>query len=176
MNPKSIEAAILIGIMGLWLPAAASAQTKTQAAHPDSSHPQAERASKPPAALPLKDLGGISTDEAARQAARQMAVKTKSKAQSQTSSNSGKPDAGAVLEFRVVKNNAPSDTASKDIHPKNQRKALLKDIHGTIYGASGGQGTAGHTTGAAAGASSGNGKLNIFVDGQHTQANNPGSQ
>jgi len=178
MSLKSLEAAILTGILGLWLPAAAAAQTKAQAPPPASSKTPAQEASKAPTKLPLKDVGVISTAEAAREAAEaahKAAQATKAKApQGQATSKSGQAEESGVMEFQPVKSDSSADSPFKDAHLKDHQKPLLKDFHGSVYGAAAGQGAAERTAAGAAGASSGNGKLNVFVEGQHSQANNPG--
>jgi hypothetical protein len=168
MGPKSLEAAILTGILGLWLPAAASAQTKAQAPSPAASKTQTKQDSKAPSKLPLKDLGVISTAEAAREAA-------KAKAQGPATSQSGPADVNGVLEFQAVKSESSSDSPSKDARLKDHKKPLLKDFHGSVYGAAAGQGSGGRTAAGEAGASSKSGKLNVYVEGEHSQANSPGS-
>jgi hypothetical protein len=170
MSAKKLAAAILTGMLGLGLPAATSAQTKTQAAPPQvGSQTQAGKDSKPPAMLPLKDLGVISAAELAREAA-----KTKARAQGQATSKSSPANEGGTLEFQPVKGGSSSDSPSTDAHLKDQKKPLLKDFHGSVYGATAGQSGAGSTAAGAVGASSPSGKLNVFVEGQHSQASNPG--
>ena len=168
MSPKHLQAAFLTGILGLGLSAAAAAQATALAPGPAASKTQTKQDSKAPAKLPLKDLGVVSTAQAAREAA-------KAKEQGPASSPSRPADVNGVLEFQAVKSESSSDAPSKDARLKDRKKPLLKDFHGSVYGAAAGQGSGGRTAAGDAGASSKSGKLNVYVEGEHAQANSPGS-
>lgn len=165
MSRHPLDTAILAGVLGLGLPILGRAQTK-RAAQPNTTKAQAAKQSPTAPKLPLKDLDLISTTQAAREA-------TKGKGQS--TAKSGQSPAGAILEFHPVKSGSTSDSPSKDAHLKNSKKPLLKDFHGSVYGAAAGQGAEGSTAAGDVGASSGNGELNVFIKGQHSQTSNPGT-
>ena len=168
MSLKRLQAMILTGILGLWLSASASAQSNKAAPDPAAAKGQTKQDSKAPAKLPLKDLGVISTAQAARDAA-------KAKTQSPATSQSKPADVNGVMEFQAVKSEPSSNSPSKDARLKDRKKPLLKDFHGSVYGAAAGQDSRGRTAAGDAGASSKSGKLNVYVEGEHAQANSPGS-
>ena len=172
MSRKPLEAAILTAMLALWLPAIDAAQAKPQASRTTGSEATSTKSSKIPTKLPLKDITFMSTSEAARKAAEA----TKAKPQGQTPSKSGQADGNGIMEFQTVKTGSSAISESDDIRQQHRKKPLLKDIHGSVYGSTTTQGAADRTAAGSVGAGSGNGKFNIFMETQHSQASNPGPE
>ncbi|MCL5005559.1 MAG: hypothetical protein M1404_03415 [Acidobacteria bacterium] len=178
MSRKSLQAAIFTATVGLWLPIAATAQTKAQRSNPSDSavaSAKAAKAAKTPAKLPLKDITFISTSEAAREAAETTeAKKPGQSASTPRTSKLGQPGNGGVLEFHHAQNKSSTSSESGAVLLKSHKKTILKGIHGSVYGSTATtQGAADRTVDGAIGAGSGNGKFNIFVETQHSQASTP---
>jgi hypothetical protein len=174
MRPKLLRAAIFTVILGLWLPVVVTARARAQASNPSDSATPNTKAAKTPAKLPLKDITFISTAEAARQVAEEIKVKASGQsASAPRASKSRQPENSGVLEFQPDKSGSSAGSESGPDHLKSHKKPVLKDIHGTFYGSTAAQGTSDHTAEGAIGASSSNGKLNVFVETQHSQTNSP---
>ncbi|HUZ45053.1 MAG TPA: hypothetical protein VMW54_00300 [Terriglobia bacterium] len=169
MSPKLLQAAIVAVILGLGLPVTAPAKAQAQSSSPSGSSATKTKTPKTSAKLPLKDITLVSTSKAAREAAK----KTNAKAPGKSASKSGQVAGDGVMEFRPA---GPESSASSDsgtVQMKDGKKPRLKDVHGTIYGATGAQGIAGNSTSGAIGAAARGGRFNVFVEGQNSQVSNP---
>jgi len=170
MSPKLLQAAILT--VSLCLTATAPGQAGAQTSSESAPKPTSTKAAKPRVKLPLTDITLVSTAEAAREAAKATEVKGKSasdphSSKSQASANSG------VMEFQPANPGSSAGPESGGVQLKDHKKSVLKDIHGTAYGSTSAQGTTGRTAGGAIGAGSSNGKFNVFVETQRSQASTP---
>jgi hypothetical protein len=85
------------------------------------------------------------------------------------------PEDSTVTEFRPV----PPGQAKDERQPtptssgQKAKSAPLKDVHGSVYGASGAANSSARTTGAAAGASSKSGKTSVYIEGQRARESSP---
>ncbi len=155
-------------------PVAANAQQeKTSGSHPSGS--QNLKSAKAPDKPPLKSLTLISTDEAARKAAEEARAKEQpQKDASKTAKREGdKGTAGAaVMEFRAT--DGPAANSSKGtLQVKDRKKPVLKNIHGSAYGAAASGIGRANGEGGAVGADSASGKFNVYVEGAHAHDNSP---
>jgi len=176
MSKTACPTVLLALILFLFLPAAASAQTVKPSA-PDHSIPESRKtAEKTPSKLPLQALTLVSTSEAARKAAEEASLKEgipKGKALTSDPPGSKQETDGGVLEFHANDSPPLSDSTTGTFHAKDQKKSVLKNIHGSIDGATAsGVGRANAVDGAV-GADSSNGKLNIYLEGGHSHASPP---
>lgn len=152
---------LLVPVLFLSLPQVSVAQSQ---AATGAITPRGE-GSKPAQArplLPLRALAPVSTDELARQAAKQSQLRADSKgkkASPEFGSKSKEANPNGVLEFQLAGPNTPADSDSRVFGAKNRKKSPLGGVHGSIYGATG-QG-AGASTGGQVG--TGNKKYDIFV-------------
>ena len=116
----------------------------------------------------LSDATRASTSKAMEGAAKQKVAAT-------GELESRAPEDSAVTEFRPV----PPDQAKDERQPtstSSRQKAKggpLKDVHGSVYGASGAANSGARTTGAAAGASSKSGKNSVYIEGQRAREPSP---
>ena len=116
----------------------------------------------------LAEATRVSTDEAARSAAKEKAKPDDAKPEDEKISDSG------VTEFRPVppaSKGAAEDRSTSGGEKKSQRGAL-KNVHGTAHGATGSSAT-GSRAGAAVGASSPGGKASIYVETERGRENPP---
>ena len=103
----------------------------------------------------------VSTEEATRAAAANLARKPEEQAASSSSANQA--DDSAVVEFHPenAHPSIPVATAAKE-------KSILKNIHGEAYG-SAGPGITGHAAGASVGGTSKSGKTSVYVETDHSR-------
>jgi hypothetical protein len=149
---------------------AGSALGHTQSAPADSPKPAGREASKKdegkkPA---LAEATRVSTDEAARSVAKEKAKQGNPKAEDEKTSDAG------VTEFRPT---PPSSQGAVEDHSragseKKPQGRALKNVHGTVHGATGSSAT-GSRAGAAVGASSSRGKTSIYVETERDRENPP---
>jgi hypothetical protein len=153
------SAGTLAGLLGiLW---AGFVIAQTSPAPSDAPEPVAQEApkkdeGKKPA---LADPTRVSTEKAARSAAKEKSKQGNAKAEEEKASDSG------VTEFRPARpdeKGAAEDRNTSDDGKKSKGRAL-KNVHGTVHGATDSAGT-GNRTGAAVGASSPSGKTSIYVE------------
>jgi hypothetical protein len=116
--------------------------------------------------LTLINVPRVSTEAAIRGAAQQSAKKASGDI------TSGQPEQGQVLEFRAVDSENAISSASAATQKKTQ-KGLLKNVHGTAYGAAGAKNPATKAEGAAVGASSKSSKTAIYVQTGNAQTSPP---
>jgi hypothetical protein len=78
----------------------------------------------------------------------------------------------AVTEFRPAPQDRETAEAKAAVSEgkKKTQGGPLKDVHGTVYG---GAGSAGHSKGAAVGASTRGGKTSIYVEAEQERATSP---
>ncbi|MGH7969194.1 MAG: hypothetical protein ACREIC_10760, partial [Limisphaerales bacterium] len=96
------------------------------------------------------------------------------KAASETAKREGDKGAAnaAVMEFHPTDGAAP-DSSKGTFQVKDRKKSVLKNIHGSAYGAAAsGIGGANGESGAV-GADSRGGKFNVYVEGEHAHDNTP---
>jgi hypothetical protein len=158
-------------VLLLLLPITAAAQAK-EPQRPASEKPKAAKA---PTTLPLRSLTFVSPDEAAREIAETRAKARASKKTAGISNPTGTGNAadGAVLELHPTDSPPLSGSATATFLTMSQKKSVLKDIHGSIYGGvASGTGLTNVENGAV-GADSGNGKLNVYLEGEQAHVNTP---
>jgi hypothetical protein len=173
MNEAPWHFAVFVLATFLLLPLGANAQTERSSSKPEATNKSA-KAVKAPAMPPLQSVTLQSTAEAARKAAEEASARALG--QEKVSKNSKQPGAseltdGAVLEFHPTTN--PPSAGSGGFHEKNHKNSVLKNIHGSAYGAAASAAGRASAEGGAVGADSRNGKVNIYVEGEHAQTNNP---
>jgi hypothetical protein len=166
---------LLVLALFLLLPPAATAQEK-KSTSPQPSDSKSAKAAKPANTLPLQSVTLVSTEEAARKAAEEVRARAESgKTAPETSKQAegSKAAGGAVLEFHPA-DGMPGATAAKGgFQEKDNKKSVLKNIHGSAYGAAASAAGRANSEGGAVGADSRGGKVNIYVEGEHTQASTP---
>lgn len=153
-------------LFGILLTGTAFGQARSAAR--DSPQPAGQEApkkdgGKKPA---LAEVTRVSTDEAARSVA-----KEKSKPDDAKAPEKQVPDSG-VTEFRPLPpdgKGATEDSAASGGEKKTKGRAL-KNVHGTVHGASGASGND-NRTGAAVGASSPGAKTSIYVETERGREN-----
>lgn len=173
---KTLWQTMLVLLAGFLVqPAVAVAQQEK----PSNSHPsdsQNSKAVKAPEKLPLQSVTLVSTDEAARKAAEEARAKTQShKAASENAKREGDKAVAnsAVTEFHPTDGPPPADSSKGTFKEKDRKKAVLKNIHGSAYGAAASGIGRANGEGGAVGADSGSGKFNVYVEGEHAHDNTP---
>lgn len=113
------------------------------------------------------DAGHVSTADAVRSAAKEEAKQTDPNKKEETK----EPDS-AVDEFHPA---PPGEAASGDssVKAKETKKAPLKDVHGTVYGAAGPADSGNRATGGAVGASSKSKKTHVYVETDRSRTTPP---
>ncbi len=169
--PWHIAAFILAAL--LVLPLVANAQAEKSSSK-KSSVPEGPAVVKTPAKPPLQSVTLPSTAEAVSRVAEEASAKSlEAKAAGKTSSQSGSSGApgDAVLEFHPTA--TPPASGSGGFQEKDNKNSILKNIHGSAYGAVASAAGSASAEGGAVGADSRNGKVNIYVEGGHAQASTP---
>jgi hypothetical protein len=168
---KAALTAAFAASLGLLLPVSAAGQAKSQAAKPANLAAPNAKAPKARGKLPLNDLTFVSTAQEARDAAKASATKKSEKsAAAPRPSKSHESGNLGVVELQPARVGASTGSESGAVHPNHQKKSVLKNVHGTVYGS---EGAAGQATDGAVGASSRNGKSHIFIEGQHANSPTP---
>jgi len=162
------SAGALAGLLGILC--AGSVLAQTASAPSDAPEPTAQEApkknkGKKPA---IADVTRVSTEEAARSAAKEKSKQDDAKAEEEKTSDSG------VTEFRPARPDEKGAAEDQNTPggEKKSRGRALKKVHGRVYGATDPAGT-GNRTGAAAGASSSSGKTSIYVETERGRENSP---
>lgn len=150
----------------LLAPAAGRPQevAKASSAKPATREPAAPKSEKKPA---LAEITRASTAEAARSAAKEQAKQCAAE---------GSPDESAepgVTELRPVAQDADASSGAVVAPRQASKKSVLKNIHGTVYGARGAKHKGDHRAGAAVGASSKGGKTSIYVETERSRETVP---
>jgi hypothetical protein len=173
---KSIwQTVLLVPLLFLLLPHAATAQEK-KSDSPQPSDSNSAKAAKPASTLPLQSVTLVSTEEAARKAAEEVRARAQSgKTDPKTSkqAEAGKAAEGAVLEFHSADRMPGAAVAKGGFQEKDNKKPVLKNIHGSAYGAAVSATGSANSEGGAVGADSRSGKVNIYVEGERTHASTP---
>ena len=164
MQLRSILLLVSILVVGIDL---ARAQSVLAAGTPKSATQEAVK-KKDRVQQTLIDAGRVSTEEAARSATEERTEHAGAKSEDEKKSDSG------VVEFRPVNPNARGGTegGSTSDAQKKSKGRILKNVHGTAYGAAGSSGV-GNRTGAAVGASSPGGRTSIYVETERDRGNFP---
>ena len=174
MSKTPWQTVLLVLALFLVLPAAAVAQ-KEISSNPSPPKPKSVKPTKPQDKLPLQDVTLVSTAAAARKVAEEASARAQApKAASKTSVKAESKQAadGAVLEFHPESGPA-GDSAKGGFQSKSGKKSVLKNIHGSAYGAAASAVGQANGEGGNVGADSSNGKLNIYVEGEHAHASTP---
>jgi hypothetical protein len=175
MSITSRDTILLVLTLFLFLPVAATAQVK-KTSNPQSSTSEKPKAAKTPSTLPLQSVTLVSTAEAVRKVAEEASAKGQTaKRPAETWNHArSKPGAdGAVLEFHPTDSSVLADSAAGTVQAKSEKKSVLKNIHGSAYGATASGAGRADGEGGAVGADSRNGKFNIYVEGEHAHADTP---
>ena len=170
-TPWHIAAFILAAF--LVLPLAANAQAEKSSSK-RSAGPDSSKVVKTPARPPLQSVTLPSTAEAVSKVAEEASAKSLApKAAGKNSSQSGTSGAPgeAVLEFHPTATTPAA--GSGDFQEKDHKNSVLKNIHGSAYGAAASAAGSASAEGGSVGADSRNGKVNIYVEGGHAQAGTP---
>ena len=173
MNKAPWHIAALILAAFLLLPGAANAQAEKSSSK-KSAGPDSSNVVKTPAKPPLQSVTLPSTAEAVSKVAEEASAKSlAAKTAGKTSPQSGTSDVpgDAVLEFHPTAT-APA-AGSGDFKEKDNKNSVLKNIHGSAYGAAASAVGSASAEGGAVGADSRNGKVNIYVEGGHSQSSTP---
>ena len=175
MSKTPWQTVLLVLALFLLLSPAASAQTQKTSSKADAGRNNT-KAVKGPDKLSLQSVTLTSTAEAARKAAEEATARTSApKTTQKNSKQSGSSDTteGAVLEFRATDGPPASAVSAGGFQEKGHKKSVLKDIHGSAYGATASAAGSASAEGGAVGAGSSNGKFNVYVEGEHTHASTP---
>ena len=145
-------------------------QADAQKARSQSSQPPAAKTVTP---LHLEEVGPVSTEDAARRAAQELAKRQSAQGKSAPGSQAKDgakpvPD-DAVMEFQP----APAGATVEAAPPKDGHASPLHRVHGELYGRAG---SGGHATGESVGATSKSGKTSVYVEVGQTQATSPQTQ
>lgn len=174
MSKTPWQTMLLVLALFLVLPSAAAAQ-KEKSSNVPPPNPKSVKSIKPQSNPPLQDLTLVSTAAAVRKVAEEASARAQSpKAASKTSvkAKSKQVADGAVLEFHP-ENSPTGDSTKGGFQTKGRKKSVLKNIHGSAYGAAASAVGQANGEGGAVGADSSNGKLNIYIEGEHTHASTP---
>lgn len=175
MSKTSWHIALFVLAMFLLLPVAASAQEQ-KSSNTQAIPSEGTRSAKAPSNLPLQSLTLISIDHDVRTVAEEASARSKGSkttAQAPAPKGSGPAAEGAVLEFKPTDNGMATASDPGTVQVKTRKKSVLKNIHGSAYGATASALGNANTESGAVGADSGNGKFNVYVEGEHSQANTP---
>ena len=175
MSKTPWQTVLVVMALFLLLPSPATAQEgKPSGLHPSGS--QNAKAVKAPAKLPLQSLTLVNTTEAARRVAEEESAREQLEKVSTPApkhSESGKVAGGAVLEFHPTDGTPAADSSQGTFKVKDRQKSVLKNIHGSAYGAAASGIGRANGEGGAVGANSGSGKFNVYVEGEHAHDNTP---
>jgi hypothetical protein len=174
MSKTLWQTMLLVLALFLVLPSAAAAQEEKSSNAPPPN-PKSVKSTKPQSSPSLQDVTLVSTAAAVRKVAEEASSKAQApKAASKTSvkAKSKQVADGAVLEFHP-ESNPTGDSTKGGFQKRSGKKSVLKNIHGSAYGAAASTVGQANGEGGAIGADSSNGKLNIYVEGEHTHASTP---
>ncbi len=157
---------ILVGLIAALL--AVTRMTSGQEPSGDSS---AAKTSSPSKKVRLSDVTRVSTEETARQAAKQ---KTKSEGSSTAEPQAGKSDqesstSSTVTELQPARKTSDEVSASENASA-GEGKSKTKRIHGSVHGTTGSGGRQG---GAEVGTGSKSGKTHVYVETERASTPQP---
>lgn len=161
MKTGEIRNCLGAALLGLLLSAGLMAQ-EGEEKKPEAPQAEARKASSKPA---LAEATRVSTDEAVRNAAQKKA------GTSAAEDAPSESDDSAVTELRP---GAQTPEASSAESPKISKKSSSRNIHGSVYGASGGEST--RRSGGSVGATSKNGKTSVYVETNRSRESQPTSK
>lgn len=176
MSKTPWQTMLVVLALFLLLPPAATAQEE-KPSHPHPSDSQNAKAVKAPGKLPLRSVTLVNTTEAARKVAEEESARAQGpKAASKTAKHKGDKEAAgaAVLEFHPTDENPATDSSKGTFQVKGHKKSILKNIHGSAYGATASGVGRANGEGGAVGAESRGGSVNVYVEGEHTHGSTPG--
>jgi len=175
MSRTAWQTVLLVLVMFAFLSPTATAQEQKTAC-PRATGSQSAKAAKPAAQLPLQSVTLVSTEEAARRAAEEMRAKAQTgqtPPETSKEAEAGKAADGAVLEFHPTDSLPGKDAIKGGVQEKDRSKSVLKNIHGSAYGAAASAAGRANGEGGDVGAESRGGKINIYVEGEHTHTSTP---
>lgn len=167
---------VLLGlVIFLLLPAAAMARAQ-KVSFRDTSTAKARKAEKTPSRLPLSALTLVSTSEATRKVAAEATAKAlgpKDASPTLSSVRSEQETAGSVREFQTDNTVGLSGPSNGTFQIKNHKRSMLKNIHGSVNGATASGIGRADTVDGAVGADSGNGKFSVYIQDEHSHRSTP---
>jgi hypothetical protein len=175
MSRMPWQTALLVLALFLLLPPAVTAQEE-KPSNPHAPKSESAKEAKAPGKLPLRSVTLVNTTETARKVAEEASARAQSGRtvpQTSQAAEAGKATDGAVFEFHPADGPPAADAGKGDFQKKGRRKSVLKNIHGSAYGAAASSVGRAHGEGGAVGADSRGGKLNVYVEGEHTHASTP---
>jgi hypothetical protein len=158
---RSCQAALLATAMTL----GAASWGAAQSAHEQESAAKPSKAPRASQEVKLLDVTRVSTEEAAKRAAQEKARET-ARSGTKKQEDAEPVSASAVSEFKAVSKAEGNSCVGDGVLPKDSGKLPLKDIHGSIQGATG-RGI--REGGAEMGASSKSGKTHIYVKSERAR-------
>ncbi len=185
MRKRLIRISVLWVTLPLLLPMTASTQgtpapqskenkqSASSAVKQDGSNAKAEKEpSRPPLELRLKP---VSTADAARSAARELAKSRKGADQEATTeparagkSAVEKTDDSPVDEFRPAPN-GDAEAEGVVVKSEGSKKSILKNVHGAAYGGLDAKNRKDRDAAAAVGGSSKSGKISVYVETENSR-------
>ncbi|HXH50429.1 MAG TPA: hypothetical protein VNM47_13890 [Terriglobia bacterium] len=175
MSKTPWQTLLLVLALFLLLPSIATAQEE-KSASPQPSDSKDAKGVKPAGKLPLQSVTLVSTEEAARKAAEELQARAESDKTAPGTSKqaeASKAAEGAVLEFHPTDGLPGAAVGKGGVQEKDRKKSALKNIHGSAYGAAASATGRANSEGGAVGADSRGGKVNIYVEGEHTHSSTP---
>jgi hypothetical protein len=175
MSKTTWQTVLLVMALFLLLPAAGAAQGE-KSSSPQKSASTDSKALKAPGQPPLQSVTLVNTAEAARQVAKEASARAQAPKAASTTSNKTAPQpeaGGAVLELHPADLSDLAETETRAVQTKSPKKSVLKNIHGSAYGAAVSQVGQANGEGGDVGADSSNGKFNIYLEGEHAHASTP---
>jgi hypothetical protein len=175
MSKTPWHIALFVLAMFLLLPLAATAQVEKSSNKADTD-PENAKAVKASRKQSLQSVTLPSTAEAVRKVAEQASAKALAPGAAPKASKQPGTDGatdGAVLEFHPANGPPTAGLESGTFQVKGRKKSVLKNIHGSAYGAAASAAGRASDEGGAVGADSGNGKFNVYVEGEHAHTSTP---
>ena len=166
--------ALVFALMLSGRPTQADDHAKSQASSKQKS--EGENTAKAPDQPILLDLKPISTTEAVRSLAQEMAKglpdpADKSASGKPNATGAGQPDSSAVVEFQPAPHDAATDVVV--VTSKDSKQSVVKNVHGSVEGLLDPNHPGNHQAAASAGASSKSGKTSVYVETDSTRAAPP---
>lgn len=173
---KTAWRTVLLGLALLvLLPAAVMARVQKTPLQTTSTT-KAGKAEKTPSKLPLSALTLVSTSAAARKVAAEATAKAlapKNASPTLSPVGSEQETSGSVREFQTDNTAGLSDSSNGTFQMKNHKRSMLKNIHGSVYGATASGIGRANTVDGAVGADSSNGKFSVYMQGEHSHISTP---
>jgi hypothetical protein len=188
MSDTPRRLAVVVGALALLLPSTVRPQeegSQRQAPRHSENKPQPASAPGQPVTVArpshpdnqpkpsLLDAIRVSTEDARRSAAANLAKKDKAgeaAPKSSASAAAGSEDS-AVMEFHPADAQTAA-SASEVAASKKSKRSVLKGVHGGAYGSTA-PGSSNHQVGGSAGATSRSGKTSVYVETNQSRADSP---